>query len=340
MGKATIKDVCELSGLSLGTVSKYLNGGSLKEPNRKKVEEAIEKLGYQVDEYARGLITHRTKTVGVLLPELDNVFYARIVAKLEENLSQHGYATVVRDSRREKEKESEGIHWFIARRVDAIVIVPCMKDVKDYTYLQNVNIPIIFLDMWIKGLNFDYVIVNNREISKIGVNYLIERGHRDIAIMCAPEGVYTADRRLKGYHEAFSEHGLIPDKELCFRVEEDVDKTYETAKLILSKYKCTALFASNLPSLYGALFAISELRLNIPDEISLLGFDDMMFTKIMRPRLTIIDQPVDKIAEVTTVRILELLAQKDEGKIYTYRKNYLECGLKIGESILDLTAKR
>lgn len=330
MGKATIKDVSELTGLATGTISKYLNGGKLKEANRVKVEEAIEKLGYQVDEYARGLITHRTKTVGILLPELDNAFYAKIVSKIEENLNRSGYVAVVRDSRRDHARELLSIRWFISRRVDAIIMVPCANRASDYEVLKNASLPILFLDMFIEGLDFEYVIVDNCTVAQKGVEYLLDCGHRAISIVCAPQGVYTADRRLEGYRRALAERGIPFDERLVHRVEEDVDSAYHSIREIILRKECTALFASNLPSLYGALFAINELKLDIPGDISLLGFDDMMFTKIVRPRPTIIDQPVDQIAEVAGTRIVQLINQ---GGNYAYRKNCLTCTLNVGESV-------
>ena len=333
MGKATIKDVAELSGLAIGTVSKYLNGGRLKKDNRARVEEAIEKLGYQVDEYARGLITHKTKTVGILLPELDNAFYGKIVSKIEENLSRCGKVAVVRDSRRDHESELKSIRWFASRRVDGIIMVPCCNRAEDYALLHNIGIPILFLDMYVEGLDVEFVIVDNCTIAKKGVSYLLDRGHREIAVVCAPEGVYTADRRLEGYRQAFAEKGISFREENIYRVEEDVDKAYRLIRDIFRKKGCTALFASNLPSLYGALFAVNELKLNIPRDISLLGFDDMMFTKIVRPKPTIIDQPIDKIAEVAGRRIVQLIGQS--GK-YEYGMNCLECSLNLGESVSDL----
>ncbi len=328
MKKATIKDVCKMTGLSLGTVSKYLNGGNLREANREKIGKAIEKLGYHVDEYARGFITNRTKTVGVLLPEFDNLFYARIVSAMELELSRSGYAVTVRESNRDVRKERESVRWFITRRIDALVIVPCGKSAQDYEYLKEVSIPVVFLDHYMPGVNCEFVLVDNREVCRKSVNYLLDCGHRKIAIVGAPQGVYTSDERMRGYKDAFEEHGLQADESLCYHVEENVDSAYLLIKKILSEKRCTALFTSNFPNTCGAIFAVNEMHICIPGELSLLGFDDMMFTRVFNPRLTIVDQPIGQIAELTVSRLMEHLQKK----VYDYRVNVLACNFEINDS--------
>ena len=326
--KVTIKDVCKMTGLSLGTVSKYLNGGRLKEENQKKVDYAVRELGYQVDEYARGFITNRTKTVGVLLPEFDNMFYMRIVSNLELEFTRHGYAVTVRESHRNADRERESIRWFAARRIDVLVIVPCGRTAQDYEYLKEYDLPIVFLDHYIPGLNCEFVLVDNRAVCRKALGYLLDNGHRDIAIVGAPKGIYTSDERMRGCAEAFEERGLKMDESLCYRVEEDVDSAYRSIKKILQEKRCTALFTSSFPNTYGAIFAVNELRLSIPSELSLIGFDDMMFTRVFRPKLTIVDQPIEKIAQTTVTRIFELLQNED----YEYQVTELECDLIINDS--------
>ena len=273
MKRVTIKDVCKMTGLSLGTVSKYLNGGTLKEENRKKIDYAVEQLGYHVDEYARGFITNRTKTVGVLLPEFDNIFYMRIASHLEIELAKLGYAVTVRESHRNAAWEKAGVSWFASRRIDALVMVPCGKTAQDYDYLKEYDFPIVFLDHFIPDLNCEFVLVNNRAVCRKALGYLLDNGHRDIAIVGAPKGIYTSDERFRGCKEAFEERGLKIDESLYYRVDENVDSAYRLIKRILQEKRCTALFSSSFPNTYGAIFAVNELRVSIPSEISLLGFD-------------------------------------------------------------------
>ena len=330
MKKATIKDISRVTGLSLGTISKYLNGGSLRESNRKIIKQAIHDLDYSVDEYARGFVSGQTKSIGVLLPEFDNLFYARIASKLEEISRKYGYAVTVRESRRDPQKEKESIGWFITMRVDALVVVPVSSGKAYYEdILKDIPIPVVFLDQYIEGLNCEFVVVDNRQVSRRSVGYLLDCGHREIAIVSAPEGVYTSDERVCGYREAFEERGLVADPSLCYRIEENTDIAYRTIKGILQEKRCTAMFACTFPNTYGMIFAVNELRISVPRQLSLLGFDDMMFTSLFRPKLSIVDQPVNQIAQVCIERIMELIKQHD----CDYRVNTLPCNFVVNKTI-------
>ena len=161
MLKATIRDICRETGLSMGTVSKYLNGGVLKENNRKKIDAVIRKLDYRVDEYARGLITNRTKTIGVIITKMNNLFYTRIISDIETQLYKRGYSAIIKESSGDLKKELDSIDWFISRRVDALVIIPVGRTKEDYAVLERVSIPIVFLDSYVEGVCCESVVVDN-----------------------------------------------------------------------------------------------------------------------------------------------------------------------------------
>lgn len=332
MGKATIKDVARITGLSLGTISKYMNGGTVKRKNQEKIDAAVQELNYHVDEYARAMITNKTKTIGLLLPEFGNLFYAQVASELERELNKHGYAVAACESFYDKVREERSIRWLMSRRLDALIIAPCGRTVEDYAYLAEVGIPVIFIDQYIPGLNCEFFVVNNREICNTCIGYLIDNGHRQIAMVAAQAGLYTSDERVKGYYDAFAQRGIPVDDRLIFHVTEDADQAYDVVKKLLKEKVCTALFAANFPNTIGSMFAINETRISIPGELSFVGFDDMMFTRIFRPKLTIIDQPISDIAVGVTRRMFELMEQE----VYSYRVNELKCVMKINAS----TAKR
>lgn len=332
MGKATIKDVARVTGLSLGTISKYMNGGAVKSINQEKIESAVRQLGYSVDEYARGLVTNKTKTVGLLIPEFSNLFYAQIASAIEHELAKSGYAVAACESFYDKAKEEQSIKWLVSRRMDALIIIPCGRVASDYDYLKSITVPIIFVDHYIPDLNYEFCVVNNREICRDAVGYLLDCGHTDIAIAAAENGLYTSDERVKGYLDAYAQRGLTPNQQLLIHVSETVDDAYHAIKQFLTQEHCTALFASNFPNTVGSIFAINELKLSIPDKLSFVGFDDMMFTRIFHPKLTIIDQPIEEIARCVTTRMFCLMSETE----YHYQLNELKCSFKINES----TAKK
>lgn len=328
MRKATIKDVARVTGLSLGTISKYMNGGVVKSANQAKIESAVHQLGYSVDEYARGLITNKTKTVGLLIPEFSNLFYAQIASGLEHELTKSGYAVAACESFYDRAKEEQSIKWLASRRMDALIIIPCGRVASDYDYLKSISVPIIFVDQYIPDLNYEFCVVNNRQICCEAIGYLIDSGHTNIAMAAAEKGLYTSDERVKGYFDAYAQRGLTPNKQLLIRIGENVDEAYSAIKRFLMQDSCTALFAANFPNTVGSIFAINELKVAIPDKLSFIGFDDMMFTRIFHPKLTIIDQPIEQIARCVTTRMFQLMAETK----YHYQFNELKCSFKINSS--------
>ena len=329
MKKVTIKDVVKETRLSLGTISKYINGGHVKEKNRIIIEKAIKKLGYQVDTYARAMITKKTKTIGLVIPEFNNLFYASISQELEKSLDKYGYGLVVRESFYEKDREKQSIEWLLSRRTDAIVIAPVGREASEYDYLKQYSIPIIFIDRFIPNLNYEFLIVNNREISKETIKYLLDNGHRRILMVAANDGLYTADERVKGYIEAYKEKKIEYSEDLIIRLSEKVDDAYHSLKKILkTRNDFTAVFTSNYTCMIGLIFAINELKISIPDELSIVGFDDIVFTKIYRPKLTIVNQPIEKMMDTVTNRIIALLSEEE----YKYQINSFDCTFVVNDS--------
>lgn len=332
MKKTTIRDICDETGLALGTVSKYLNGGKLKKANKEKVEAAIKKLNYRVDEYARGLITNRTRTIGVLISRFDNLFYSRIVSDIEARLYEKGYATIIRESSYDLNKELESIEWFISRRVDALVIIPVGRKKEDYRILDNVGVPVIFLDSFIEGVNSESIVTNNEEISRQAINYIIGKGHRKIAIIMDKDNPYTAEKRLSGYKRAFRENGIDESQFRIYKINESIDSGYQTAKSIVTETDTTAIFASNYISTVGVVYLLNELNIKVPQEMSVLGFDDIMITDLYRPKLTIINQPMREIAKLTVEKLFSFLS----GDAPDYAVNVLKSEIYIGETIADI----
>ena len=218
MKKATIKDVARETGLSLGTISKYINGGSVKNANKEIIDKVIKDLGYEVDTYARGLVTKKTKTVGLVIPEFNNLFYASFSSELEKALDKYGYALVVRENFYDYEKERQSIEWLKSRRTDAIVIAPVGTRSFEYEYLKQYNIPIVFIDRLIPNLDYEFFIVDNKEVSKKTVKYLLDNGHKNILMLAAKEGLYTADERVKGYIDAYKDKNIEVNNNLIINI--------------------------------------------------------------------------------------------------------------------------
>ena len=157
---ATMKDIARRTGLGLATISSYFNGGNVREKNRIKIEEAIAELHYEVNEVARGLKTNATKTIGVVIPELNNIFCSEIITGMEDILRNHGYATIICDCRTDKKLEKDAVEFLIRKRVDGLINMPVDIKGEHLKTFQKTGKPIILIDRRIKGVECDSVLVD------------------------------------------------------------------------------------------------------------------------------------------------------------------------------------
>ena len=211
---ATMKDIARRTGLGLATISSYFNGGNVREKNRIKIEEAIEELHYEVNEVARGLKTNATKTVGVVIPELNNVFCAEIISGMEDILRSHGYAAIVCDCRTDKNLEREAVDFLTRKRVDGIINMPVDMTGSHLKEFQRTGKPIVLIDRMIQGLSCDCVLVDNEMAAEKAVTMLVEQEHHKIGLIGGPDEIYTARQRMLGYIKALKKHGIPVDEKL------------------------------------------------------------------------------------------------------------------------------
>lgn len=328
--KATIKDICRMTGLAIGTVSKYLNGGSLRKENVEKIKSAIAELDYKVDVYARGLKTKKTYTVGVLLPQLGNAFYGSIATAIGKELQKQGYAMIVQETNYNSELEEECLNGFLERRTDGIICFLLSDKLSCFSNISNEPIVLIEHEK-VSGFNFERINVNNKEIVKKSIKYLLERGHEKIAGVFH-ENSFTGDERIKGFIEAFEEMNVPFKQEYIYYFNEKTNNEYDVISKILEDGQFTALFTSNYTSTLSAIFLFNKRNVKIPDDISIIGFDNMMFTDLFTPKLTIVNQPIDQIASLAVERVIKLIENKGTKK----QNSILECQLLIGDSVKEI----
>lgn len=330
---ATMKDIASHTGLGLATISSYFNGGNVREKNRIKIEKAIEELHYEVNEVARNLKTNATKTIGVVIPELNNVFCSEIIMGMEDVLRSHGYATIVCDCRSDVRLEKEAVEFLTHKRVDGLVNMPADASGEQLQIFRNTGRPIVLIDRRIQGLVCDSVLVDNEEGAREAVELLIKNGHRNIGMISGPKAVYTAWERMKGYVRAHEKYGIPVQESLIFhgdyRIQSGVDGL---AELIRRNPHMTALFAANYEMTMGAVIKLNELGIRIPEQLSLIGFDNPQFARACSPQLTIVSQPTDEIGREVAGIMLERLGDHS-GETGVCRSVKLPTELILGKSI-------
>ena len=170
---ATMKDIARRTGLGLATISSYFNGGNVREKNRIKIEEAIEELHYEVNEVARGLKTNATRTIGVVIPELDQIFCTQIIIGIEDILRSHGYATIVCDCRTDKKREKDAVDFLMRKRVDGIISMPVDETGSHLKSFYKTGKPVVLIDRKIPGISSDCVLVDNEKAAERAVDLFI-----------------------------------------------------------------------------------------------------------------------------------------------------------------------
>lgn len=309
---ATIKDIAKKTGLGLATISSYLNGGNVREKNRIKIEEAIKELHFEVNEVARGLKTNKTKIIGIIIPELNNIFCAEIITEVEDLLRSHGYATMICDCRTDEKREEEAVEFLLHRRVDGLIIMPSGKNGKHLKKFIRSGKPVVLIDRKLEGIQCDSVLVDNEGASREAVERLLKAGHRHIGMIAGPKDIYTAQERYRGYCMAMKGAGIEPKEKLAAWGDYTIEGGAAAMKELVEKNPdMTAVFVSNYEMTMGAIIEMNELGITIPKQLSFIGFDNVEFAKASIPKLSIVTQPTKEIACHVAERMLTRLEDAD-----------------------------
>ncbi len=311
----TIKDVAKHTGLAYATISKYLNGGNVMPENKEKIEAAIKELNFTVNEFARGLKTNKSNTVSIIIPDIGNVYVAQTIPIIVDELRKNGYATIICDSRSDHERELELINFSMAKRVDGIINMPVGADGSHLYYAFESKIPVVLLDRVVTDCigRVDAVVIDNTKAAQDATSYLIKNGHKVIGVIAGPRDVSTAMDRLSGYISALKRNKLDVKDTLIEYSDFNIESGYRACKSLLDKNpNMSALFTTNYDVTVGAMMAINERGVSVPDEISVFGFDDMPFAKVIKPHISVIAQPISDIGKCAAKMLLDRMSGKDK----------------------------
>lgn len=291
--RITLKDVAREAEVSVTIVSRVLNNyGSFSERTKSKVLKAVKELNYKPNAIARSLKTKQTKAIGVIISDVVTFFFTTLVRGIEDVASQSGYSVILCNSDESLVKEREYLSALYERGIDGLIISPSPGNDSYLKKLARGGTPLVIVDRRIRGLRVATVTVDNESAVYEAVAHLISLGHRRIGIITGLKGVTTSEERLSGYQKALKEHHLPQGPELIkagdYRTEKAREATEEFLKM---KNPPTALLVSNEPMTNGALLALKENKVKIPEEMSIIGFDDPVWAPLTNPALTTVSQP-------------------------------------------------
>lgn len=295
---ATIKDVSKHSGLSVGTISRYLNGNTIKKDNQLKIEKSIEELNFKVNIMARGLKKNQTYTIGVIVPSITDVFSNQVIEGIDETLDFMNYSLITCSSRNSLEVEKDKLQFLREKRVDGIILMPVSNESEHIKELINSKMPLILIDRLLDGIECDAVVSDNINGAYRAVEYLITEGHRRIGIISGPTNIFTARERFNGYIRALNDYKIPIDESLItYGKYEKSGGLEEIKKLLSMEDKPTAIFATNYETTVTSVKYMLEKGIKIGEDISFFGFDNSEIFQLITPSISTVVQPMAEIGE-------------------------------------------
>jgi len=326
----TIKDVAKLAGVHSSTVSRVINDDPrISEKTKEKVILIINKLGYTPNAIARGLKTKRTHTLGILIPDITNPFFAEIARGVEDAANKNNFNVILCNTDDKLEKERTYLQILREKRVDGLILGTAHIKDKSILELERKKFPYILISRNIEGLNKNCIIIDDVEGGMTATEYLIKLGHRRIAHITGPLKTRSALNRLKGYKLAFKKHEIEYRDELVGEGDFKIKGGYQVMKKFLKLAEPpTAVFAANDLLALGAMQAIQKKNFHIPEDFSVIGFNDIELASFVYPALTTIRQPMLEMGILAVKTLLRII---EEGE-FNQRKIVLKSKLIIRES--------
>jgi LacI family transcriptional regulator len=333
---ATMNDVARLANVSIATVSHVINGTRFVSAERvERVHAAMQELGYTPDATARSLRVGRTDTIGLVIPDTSNPFFAALARWIEEAGFESGYSTILANSDERPDREHRHVSTLVSKRVDGLILAPSRGDHSTLTrLLENARMPVVVVDRDASLPNADVVLYDNAGGSYEATRHLIDLGHTCIGCVAGPADATSAAERVKGFRKAIAEAGLsLPAHAV---VESDfhfAGGREATARLLATGEPFTALFAANDLMAAGAVRALAERGISVPGDMSVIGFDDAPLAEMISPALTTMRQPLQDMAHAA---VSLLLARMTESNGAAPTRRILPTSLVVRES----TARR
>lgn len=336
---ATIKDVAEKAGVSITTVSHVINQTRyVSEELTQKVCQAMKDLDYHPNTLARSLRSGRTKTIGLVVPDISNLFFAEISRKLEDKGFEYGYSVILCNSDDDNSKEESYIDILLAKQVDGIIFISAGGSESNLIKPLASDIPVVITDRDIEGINSDVVLIENRKGGYEATNYLISLNHKKIACISGPSPITPSAQRVDGYQQALADAGIRFEKDLLrvgdFRFESGEQAMRE---LLAIPEPPTAVFVCNDMMALGAMRAIKDFGKSVPEDVSVVGFDNVPLSSVIYPSLTTVAQPIKEMADLIVELLVEKIQVKEKQKRHkemepSYQRIVLDTQLLVRDS--------
>ena len=313
--RATIIDIAKAAGISYSSVSRALNGlKGVSEDTRRKVRDIAEGMGYFPNAVAQGLVRRRTGTLGLIIPDITNPFYPELALGVEERASREGLCTFLCNTDYDPKKEKTYIKTLLEKQVDGIILAPISGTANLFEERQSMPLPCVYLGNAPENTKYSYVVTDNVRGGYLAARTLIEKGYRRIGFVSGSEGGSAVDERHSGFVEAMRRYDLPVREDDVRREDWRLQSGHEiVSRMIDSKDHPEALIAGNDLLALGIILGIREKGLKVPDDMAVIGFDDIPTASFPGIDLSTIRQPKIRMGEAAVEIILDLIASGDGG---------------------------
>ena len=316
---AKLEDIAKETGFSISTVSRVLSNSNYRvsAPIREKVLSVSAAMGYEPNIASRSLRKDSTNTIGIIVDDLLSPFTPPIVRGIQDDLHEHGFLSLIVNSDWDPDQEQAAIKTLLSRPVDGIIFVEYSHQTTSNA-LERSNKPHVFVHRLFGSPIKNSVVPDDYYGASLATGHLIELGHRRIGYINGPENWHTCRARLSGYKDTLARHDLSFDSSLVQPGDWEIESGYAAAKNLLDlSERPTAIFAANDAMALGAIYAIQDAGLTVPQDMAIVGYDNRNFTKTVRPRITTVNMPVIEMGGVAAELLLKQIAEgrKEEDEI-------------------------
>ncbi len=333
----TIREVSELAKVSTSTVSRVVSkNGIVSEETRERVLKAIKTLGYQPNTLAQGLKNNRSNIIGVVVPDLSSPYFAFMLRGVEQAVERANMKMIVSSGHADKKAERKAVESMLGHRCDALILhmeVTLSDTIDEISALIRNQVPIVSMGRYIPSYADQSVYLDNELGGFLATEHLISQGHEDIIHLTGSLTYSDSRTRLDGYKKAYKKADNKFKKERILEGDYTEEFGYETTyKHIKEKTKFTAIFAGDDDIAAGVLEALRDHNIKVPQEVSVVGFDDMFYARLMHPKLTTVKQPIIEMGEAAGELAINLIAGREDKEV----KRIFKPELKIRDSVRNI----
>lgn len=309
--KLSMTEVAKLSGVSIATISRVINGsGGYSAKTEEKVRRIIQETGFVANSNAKSLRTNLSQTVGVIVPDLTNDFFSRVVRELVNSFFQKNYSVFVCDTNEDEQREDQLVQNFISRKVDGIIYISGQSDVSKLE--TEYDIPVLYMDRSPRNAS-NLVHSDNHQGGYMAGQHLLAAGCRYPIMIRDARRISTVDQRYYGFIKALSDAGLEPAKKIFVETAVSYESAYDAIPKVLKMFpQVDGIFCSNDVMALGALHGLQDAGIQVPEQIQLIGFDGNTLTKYSRPQITTIAQDYEQMGKAACRQMLDLISNEHD----------------------------